>query len=179
MRRTNTAKWDDKTKRWKIYVQKDNVRKTFYSSIKGKEGQREANAKADNWLENNITDTKLKVRKTVEKYMEQLRLTSSQSHCKQYEYYFNDWILPKIGDVRIEKVTEQQLQDIINIVYAHGLAKKNLMQYSKLYDLMDQILSQKQVYYAVHRRASCTQKRSRQRKKDFTARRTENPFYGK
>lgn len=126
MRRTNTAKWDDKTKRWKIYVQKGNVRKTFYSSIKGKEGQREANAKADNWLENNITDTKLKVRKTVEKYMEQLRLTSSQSHCKQYEYYFNDWILPKIGDVRIEKVTEQQLQDIINIVYAHGLAKKTL-----------------------------------------------------
>lgn len=118
MRRTDTAKWDDKTKRWKIYAQKDNVRKTFYSSIKGKEGQREANAKADNWLENNITDTKLKVRKTAEKYMEQLRLTSSQSHWKQYEYYFNDWILPKIGDVRIEKVTEQQGYGYLRCIFA-------------------------------------------------------------
>lgn len=126
MRRTNTAKWDEKTKRWKIYVQKDNVRKTFYSSIKGKEGQREANAKADNWLENNIIDSKLKVSRTVEEYMEQLRLTTVKSHWKQYEYFFNNWILPKIGNVRTEKVTEQQLQDIINNACANGLAKKTL-----------------------------------------------------
>ena len=127
MRRTNTAKWDEKSKRWKIYVQKDNVRKTFYSSIKGKEGQREANAKADNWLENNIVDTKLKVSAAAEKYMEQLKITTSKSHWKQYEYYFKNWINPKIGNVRIEKVSEQQLQEIINSAYAGGLSKKIIM----------------------------------------------------
>ena len=86
MRRTNTAKWDEKTKRWKIYVQKDNVRKTFYSSVKGKEGQREANAKADNWLDNNIIDTNLKIKIAAEKYMSELRLTTSKGHWYQYEY---------------------------------------------------------------------------------------------
>ena len=126
MRRTNTAKWDEKSKRWKIYVQKDNVRKTFHSSIKGKEGQREANAKADNWLENNIVDTKLKVSAAAEKYMEQLKITTSKSHWKQYEYYFKNWINPKIGNVRIEKVSEQQLQEVINSAYAGGLSKKSL-----------------------------------------------------
>lgn len=126
MRRTNTAKWDEKTKRWKIYVQKDNVRKTFYSSIKGKEGQREANAKADNWLENNIIDTNLKIKIAAEKYMSELRITTSKGHWYQYEYYFKKWIIPKIGNARVEKISEQQLQEIINAAFAGGLSKKSL-----------------------------------------------------
>ena len=46
MRRTNTAQWMEKYNRWQIKVQKDGVRKTFYSSKPGRTGQREANAKA-------------------------------------------------------------------------------------------------------------------------------------
>lgn len=44
-RRTNTATWNGK--RWRIDVQKDGARKSFYSSKPGRTGQREANAKAD------------------------------------------------------------------------------------------------------------------------------------
>ena len=46
-RRTNTAVWNTTLKQWKIGVQKDGVRKFFYSGTPGRTGQREANAKAD------------------------------------------------------------------------------------------------------------------------------------
>ena len=53
-KRTNTAQWQEKFQRWRIAVQKDGVRKFFYSSTPGRNGQREANRKADAWLEEGI-----------------------------------------------------------------------------------------------------------------------------
>ena len=44
--------------------QKDGLRKTFYSSTPGRTGQREANAKADAWLDENVINTRLNVEKT-------------------------------------------------------------------------------------------------------------------
>ena len=49
-KRTNTAVWLEKHERWQINVQKDGIRKTFTSSIPGRNGQREANRKA--WFTN-------------------------------------------------------------------------------------------------------------------------------
>lgn len=46
-KRTNTAVWQEKQGRWKIDVQKDGKRRSFYSFKPGRTGQREANAKAD------------------------------------------------------------------------------------------------------------------------------------
>mgnify|MGYP000375794216 FL=1 len=45
MKRTNTAQWYDKQKHWQIKVQKNGVRKSFYSSTPGRAGQREANGR--------------------------------------------------------------------------------------------------------------------------------------
>lgn len=60
-KRVNTAQWMEKQQRWQIKVQKDNERKTFYSSKPGRTGQREANAKADAWLDENISNTNKRV----------------------------------------------------------------------------------------------------------------------
>ena len=49
--RTNTATWDAAHGRWRISVQREGVRKSFYSRKPGRTGQREANAKADAWLD--------------------------------------------------------------------------------------------------------------------------------
>ena len=54
MKRTNTAVWLEKYQRWQINVQKDGVRKSFSSYKPGRTGQREANAKADAWLDDGI-----------------------------------------------------------------------------------------------------------------------------
>lgn len=126
MKRTNTAVWMEKYNRWQIKVQKDGIRKTFYSSKPGRTGQREANAKADAWLDDNIINTRLNVKKTTDEYVEQLKLTTSKSHYRQYEYYINNWINPKIGNLKIEALNEQHLQNIINAAYNKGLAKKTL-----------------------------------------------------
>lgn len=53
-KRTNTASWDEKNRRWRISVQRDGQRRSFYSSTPGRTGQREANAKADRWLESGV-----------------------------------------------------------------------------------------------------------------------------
>lgn len=126
MKRTNTAVWLDKYNRWQIKVQKNGIRKTFYSSLPGRNGQRECNAKADAWLDDGITQFKCKVIQMSEKYMEQLKLTTSKSHWKQYQYYFDKWVIPSIGNVRMEDLTQNHLQSVINKAYSKGLAKKTL-----------------------------------------------------
>lgn len=45
-KRTNTAFWIEKEKRWCIVVQKNGVRKRYYSSAPGRTGQREDLAEA-------------------------------------------------------------------------------------------------------------------------------------
>ena len=45
--RKGQAKWDDKAKRWRISVQKDGVRRAFYSSNPSTRGKFEAERKAD------------------------------------------------------------------------------------------------------------------------------------
>lgn len=59
--RTNTAQWLPNQNRWQIKVQKDGVRKTFTSAKPGRTGQREANRKADLWLDEGISSTRLLV----------------------------------------------------------------------------------------------------------------------
>lgn len=126
MKRTNTAVWLEKYNRWQIKVQKDGIRKTFTSSTPGRNGQRECNHKADEWLDDNITDSKLKVSEMTKRYMEQLILTTSRSHYRQYQGYFDNWINKKIGNVRIENISEHHLQSVINAAYAANLSKKTL-----------------------------------------------------
>ena len=60
-KRTNTAVWIEKENRWCVSVQKNGQRKRFYSGTPGRTGQREANAKADAWLDDNIHDGRKKI----------------------------------------------------------------------------------------------------------------------
>lgn len=125
-RRTNTAVWLEKYKRWQIKVQKNGIRKTFTSSAPDRNGQRECNRKADEWLDDDIANTKTKINVIFRKWLEELELRTSTSNVKQYTSYFNNWICPAIGNIRIENLTEQNLQDIINKAYKKGLSKKTL-----------------------------------------------------
>lgn len=126
MKRTNTAVWMEKQNRWQIKVQKNGIRKTFYSSTKGRTGQREANAKADAWLDEGIEDHTMKVCKAADEYLEQLKLTASTSHYKQTEYIMRMYIKARIGNVRLSDLHEQHLQSVIDYGYSRKLSKKTL-----------------------------------------------------
>lgn len=65
MKRTNTAKWVESAQRGQINVQKDGKRKTFTSTKPGRTGQREANAKADAWLDDGLVSRKNKERRNI------------------------------------------------------------------------------------------------------------------
>ena len=78
--RTNTAKWVESRKRWQVNVQKDGTRKTFTSCIPGRNGQREANRKADAWLDEGIEDQRMKVGTAYLKFLEGKRQTTSRSN---------------------------------------------------------------------------------------------------
>lgn len=123
--RTNTAKWNGT--RWAIKVQKDGVRRSFYSGTPGRTGQREANAKADAWLEEDVVPTNATIRDAYELWLESLKLRTSQSNWRPVEGRWNKHVLPYIGNLRLKKVTDQKLQDVIDRAFAAGLSKKTLI----------------------------------------------------
>ncbi len=125
-KRVNTAKWMENQNRWQIKVQKDGIRRSFYSSTPGRTGQREANAKADAWLDENIVDENTKIQKIFEKYITSLEFTASSSALAKIRSVGKNWIIPYLGTIRISNLTEQHIQDVINRAYKKGLSKKSL-----------------------------------------------------
>lgn len=125
-KRTNSAVWMDKYNRWQIKVQKDGIRKTFYSSTKGRKGQRECHAKADAWLDDNIINASVKVATLFDRWIEELKVTTSKSFWRQYEGYGRNYIKPQIGTIKLENVNEQHLQEVILFAYQNGNDKKKL-----------------------------------------------------
>lgn len=81
-RRTNTAVWLEKHGRWQVNVQKDGVRRSFYSSTPGRTGQRECNAKADAWLDDNISGDGKRVSVLFYDYIEDLKSRTCYGHCE-------------------------------------------------------------------------------------------------
>ncbi|MHC1696411.1 MAG: tyrosine-type recombinase/integrase [Eubacteriales bacterium] len=126
-KRTNTAVWLEKYNRWQIKVQKDGERRTFTSSTPGRTGQREANKKADEWLDDGIVHSNKRLRDYMDEWLEEVKQTTSYSNHRQYNAYAKNWIKPKIGNIKMGDLTDGHLQSVINNAYAKGkLAKKTL-----------------------------------------------------
>ena len=79
-KRTNTAQWVESTQRWRVSVQKDGVRKQFYSSKPGRTGQREANAKADAWLDDGIAARAGRVEDVCKAWLHNVEITTSSAN---------------------------------------------------------------------------------------------------
>ena len=125
-KRTNTAQWEEKYQRWRIAVQKDGVRKQFYSSTPGRTGQREANRKADAWLEDGIGVKVGRVEDVYKLWLEGLQQTTSEGNWEPIESRWRVWVLPAIGRKRVNTLTDADLQAIINKAHAAGRSRKTL-----------------------------------------------------
>lgn len=125
-KRTNTAVWEEKYGRWRVAVQKDGVRRQFYSSTPGRTGQREANAKADAWLDEGIDVKARRVEDIFKDWYAAQQKTTGAGNCRNIESRWRTRILPAVGKKRITSLTEQDLQDVVNDAYRDGLAKKSL-----------------------------------------------------
>lgn len=125
-KRTNTATWNEKYNRWQINVQKDGYRRSFYSSTPGRTGQREANAKADAWLDSGIIGAASNVEKLFTEFAEANKLLSGSSAAAQIDYYKRVWIVPNIGRVKIANICDNDIQKLLDQMVAKGLSRKSV-----------------------------------------------------
>lgn len=123
-KRTNTARWTGKM--WRIDVQQDGKRKSFYSSRPGRTGQREANAKADAWLDDGIAARAPRVADAGNLWLHEVEVTTCTTNYRPTESRWRNWILPAIGTLRVNKLTDQDLQEVINNAYTAGRSRKVL-----------------------------------------------------
>lgn len=127
-KRTNSAVWNEKQKRWRINVQKEGVRKTFYSSVPGRNGQREANSKADAWLDDGIYGGSQRVKDLWTQFAHRQLTAISETTYDQIVYVGDNYVIPLIGHLKISDVTEGHLQMVLDVAFKKGSQKKNLKQ---------------------------------------------------
>lgn len=127
-KRVSTAKWNEKKQSWQINVQKDGVRKSFYSGTKGRNGQRECNRKADDWLDDNITNQNVKVLNLSQDYLEEKQLNVGTSRYKNLQSIFNKWINSYLGKKKVANLSEQDLQDVLNEMYKKDMSYKRIQE---------------------------------------------------
>lgn len=120
--RTNTAIWLPKYERWQINVQRDGIRRTFTSSRPGRAGQREANAKADRWLDEGIENEHITVAALWDRFLESKKAEVGSGRYRVVMYFGRSWLLPKMGRMQMGRVTEVHLQDLLDDMYRRGLA---------------------------------------------------------
>lgn len=128
--RTNTAKWVEKKKHWEIDVQRNNKRRRFYSSKKGVAGQKEANAKADNWLDSGLTKD-CKFADLAEACLEDIKKKAEQpnkssEHYKKTKSIYENYFKIPLGRKKVTSITEQDVQEIIDDASIAGVKEEPL-----------------------------------------------------
>lgn len=122
--RTNTAKWFEKYGYWKINVQKDGLRKSFYSSTPGRTGQREANKKADLWLDEGINPTGGRVGDAYAAFLEEKRTSYSKTEFVHCESVGRVYVTPKLGKKRLSSLCDGDIQKLLDDCAAAGKSRK-------------------------------------------------------
>lgn len=124
--RKNEASWIASRKRWQIKVQSDGERRTFTDSTPGKKGKIAAEKKADHWLEHHLVGEGTRCEILLDRFAEHKKAVTSTVNYRQIDYHVRLYIKPVIGKKKISRLTENDLQAVIDQAYASGLARKTL-----------------------------------------------------
>lgn len=128
--RKNEASWSENKGMWRIDVQKEGKRKSFYSSVPGRKGKIEAERKADEWLDDGGSDNP-RLELLWADFLAETKRTTGTGNYTKIEQFGRLYLLPRLKLRRIQSITVQDWQDCITAAYecgAHGkgLAKKSL-----------------------------------------------------
>lgn len=124
--RKGEAYWVEKRQRWQICVQSDGERRTFVDSTPGKKGKIAAEKKADHWLEHRLVGEGTRCEILLDRFAEHKKAVTSAVNYRQIDYHVRLYIKPVIGKKKISRLTENDLQAVIDRAYASGLARKTL-----------------------------------------------------
>ena len=118
-RRRSEAVWIESRSRWQINVQHDGKRKTFTSSIPGRKGKHEAEAKADDWLDAGQPDD-IRFDHAWEIYLDHLKKTTGTANFHDNESIGRIWLLPTLRTKKLSRVRLTELQNIVNDASERG-----------------------------------------------------------
>ena len=122
--RKNEARWTAREE-WRIDVQSDGQRKSFYSSVKGRKGKIQCERKADEWLEDNsdfLSNPRLE--DLWNDHLKEVKRTTSEANYIKNEQLGRLYLLPDLGNKRIASITIQHWQNCITAAGEKGLSKK-------------------------------------------------------
>lgn len=107
--------WKEKEGRWRIQARKDGKVFSFSSSVPGPKGRKEVLRKYENWYYGEASGDKT-VKKVAEEFLEDVKARRGESSAayEQYERYIRLYILPKLAQKKICKVTLRDWQKVIN-----------------------------------------------------------------
>lgn len=123
MPRNHSAVWLEEYHRWQVNVQRDGVRKSFVCSTPGRAGKAEAHRKADEWLDMQTVDSSAPAASVWAKWVESL---VSKDAIIRANYIFPLYVLPVFQKKSITKITEGDLQTILDRAAKKGLAWKTV-----------------------------------------------------
>lgn len=121
---TSIAKFDGK--RWKINVQKNGVRRSFYSAAPGRKGKAEAESKAREWLEGQ-SETDPTFSAAWEQFLESRKAKVGTSGQTGDVWAGKYYILPALGKKKLSHITVQDWQDILDKATKDGKAKATII----------------------------------------------------
>ena len=120
--RRSEAIWIESKDYWQIKVQKNGIRKNFYSSVPGRKGKHAAESKADEWLSSNQVD--MRFSKAWETFMDDQKLRTSAANWKKHDQYYSNYIKPKIGLRKLSTITPVMWQSCIDAAAVKGLSRR-------------------------------------------------------
>ncbi len=112
--RTNQAKWDAARKRWRIDVQRNGVRRSFYSSMPGRNGKAECHRKADIWIDEGTIGGDTRCSVLLDRYLENYKGRVGSARLRSVTSHIEAHIRPHIGNIRVDKLTSQHIQDVLD-----------------------------------------------------------------
>lgn len=112
------ATWNDNRAMWVIRVQRDGVRKAFYSAVQGRKGKREVEAKADKWL--SIGTAEMRFSEAWAQYTKYVSHTAGTGHTQNTEGHGKHHLLPSLRLKKLSSITRGDWQECINEMAAAG-----------------------------------------------------------
>jgi len=124
--RKSEAVWIEKRQLWRINIQKDGERKSFYSTMLDKKGKIEAEKKADKWMDDKTKNINIRFGKAWEGFLAKTKLETGTSNYIKLEQIGRLYLLPTLQHKKVADITLQDWQNCIDFGYKKGLYKKSL-----------------------------------------------------
>lgn len=114
--------WLEKKKIWKINIQKNGIRKSFYSSTPGAKGRKICAQNAASWLSGSCpfaVSDHTTVETVFERYLKDKELETTNIYTIRNRY--NNHIKPIIGKIPVMLLTKQDLKRVIYTAYRNAI----------------------------------------------------------